>query len=410
MSKKLIQINTVCNSSSGHIMGMIQKKAVSDGFETLSIYGRRKGFADLPCCKVGNVLSFWLHVILTTVTDLNGLGSVAVTRKMIKKLREEKPDIIHLHNIHGYYLNYPILFKFLKNEYKGAVVWTLHDCWAYTGHCAFYAADCDRWKSGCYCCPHKDEYPISWFLDNSKFNWHKKKKCFLGLGNMTIVVPSEWMYKNVRESLLSQYPIEVIHNGIDLSEFRQVAADRQNLYGKYGIGIKEKIILDVAGMWNDRKGLPDLKEIAGLLDGTDYRLVLVGLDAMQAKSIPSNVICIARTSSESELCELYSAACVFVNPSLEESFSMVTLEALACGTPAIVLDTSAVKELITDSVGIVLQRHEGRDYIKAIGEIEAKTASGAINKDSLRARAMEFSKNKQIDGYISLYNRMTSTS
>ena len=172
MNKKLIQINTVCNASTGNIMRQIQLAAEKEGYNTISFYGRRKGYSDLRCERFGSLFGFWSHVIWTTITDRQGLGSYFITKKMVRRLREENPDIIHMHNLHGYYLNYPVLFKYLRNEFKGRIVWTFHDCWPITGHCPhFVIARCDKWKSKCEKCPNKAVYPISWFMDASEYNY-----------------------------------------------------------------------------------------------------------------------------------------------------------------------------------------------------------------------------------------------
>ena len=220
MKKKLIQINTVCNGSTGNIMRQIQIAAMEKGYETISFYGRRKGYADLPCERFGSFWGFWSHVIWNTTTDKQGLFSYIATKKMVKRLREECPDIIHLHNLHGYYLNYPVLFNYLREEFKGRIIWTFHDCWPITGHCPhFVIAQCDKWKTKCGKCPNKGNYPISWFMDSSKSNYELKKKMFSGFENMTIVCPSKWMQDIVKKSFLKDTKNVVVSNGIDLDVF-----------------------------------------------------------------------------------------------------------------------------------------------------------------------------------------------
>ena len=403
---KIVHINTVCSTSVGNIMGNIQRIANKKGIETLTIYGRRKGYRDLPCIKVGNGIDFWMHVILTTITDRHGLGSRFMTRRIVRVLRKEHPDIIHLHNIHGYYLNYPILFDFLKNEYKGKIFWTLHDCWAFTGHCAYYtAANCNKWKDNCNCCAEKGEYPISWFLDASSYNYNNKKKNFTGLQNLTLIVPSQWLQKQVIESFLKEYPIKIVSNGIDLQLFKPIHKDA--IRNKYKIPSDKKILLGVAMYWTKRKGLEDFLNLASLLD-RKYVIVLVGVSARQKKNFPSNIIGIERTEDISELVALYSNAHIFINPSIEETFSMVTIEAMACGTPVIALDTSAVCELITEETGIIVHRIIGekdatRDYKNAISIIEKRIESGMISEKSLTEHAKRYSAKMQAEDMIELY-------
>lgn len=351
-------------------MGDIQREAISRGYETLSFVGRRKLFSDIPAEKFGNAFSFWLHVILTTIFDRQGYGSYFSTRKLIKRLRSENPDIIHLHNLHGYYLNLPLLFDYLKNEYHGKIVWTFHDCWPFTGHCPYFTvAQCEKWKTECSRCVNKKKYPISLFCDASKRNYYDKKLLFSNFTDLTIVTPSEWLKRLVEQSFFKSYPVRVIPNGIDLDVYYYARCNK--VEQKYQIPDDKKIILGVASIWEKRKGIDDFFELADHI-GEEYRIVLVGVSKVQKKMMKPNMIGIERTENVKELTALYSRADVFMNPSREETFSMVTVEAFACGTPVIVLDTSAVKELVTQDNGIVLEQYTTSDYLAAIRKIENK--------------------------------------
>lgn len=397
MKKKLVQINTVCNGSTGKIMKGIQKKAEEEGFETISFVGRRKPYTDLKCEKFGNGIAFWIHVIINTLFDRQGHGSYFVTRKLIHRLREESPDIIHLHNLHGYYLHIPSLIKYLKEEFNGKIFWTFHDCWPFTGHCPhFTMVKCDKWKTECYNCPNKSEYPISWGLDSSRKNYQEKKKWFCELQNLTIIVPSHWMKGLVEDSFLKDHPVKVIPNGIDLKVFyrRQSASIRE----KYGIPENRKILLGVASVWSSGKGLDTFNKISSLLP-QEYVIVLVGVNMVQQKRLSPNIIGIARTQRGDELAELYSEAHIFVNPSVEESFSLVTMEAMACGTPAIVLDTSAVKELVTDYCGRVLHDPKPKDYINAILDMGKEP----LDKDRIAKYAKEYSMERTAKSVVKMY-------
>lgn len=383
-------------------MGDIARGASEAGFDTMIIYGRRMPFDDLNCVKVGNSAFFWLHVALTTAFDLQGLGSILITRKIVNILRRENPDIIHLHNIHGYYLNYPILFKYLRNEFKGKIFWTLHDCWAYTGHCAHYvAAGCDKWKTGCSHCPCKNEYPISWGLDSSKSNYARKMKYFSGIPNMTLIVPSAWLKSQVQQSFLKDYRTIVVNNGIDVQRFSYNKCE--DIRTKYGIAEDKKIILGVSSVWNRKKGFDDFLELSKNISD-EYIIVLVGLNKAQKASLPKGVVGIIKTADQYELVKLYSEAYIFVNPSLEESFSLVTVEAMACGLPVIALDTSAVGELVDQEVGIVLHNHRCEDYIKAIEVIDSRIRSGEYTRDYIAKYAHRFSKKNMTDRMLELFN------
>lgn len=399
--KKLVQINTVGNASTGRIMHGIQREAAEQGYETISFVGRRKPYEDLPCEKFGDFFSFWFHVVVNTVFDRQGYASWSATRRLVKRLREEKPDIIHMHNLHGYYLYLPLLFEYLKKEFKGQLYWTFHDCWPFTGHCAYYSmAQCDKWKKQCEACPNKRRYPVSLFLDSSKKNYGDKKELFTGLQGLTILVPSEWMKEQVEGSFMSGYEIKVISNGIALDSFRY-KPDKE-LYKKYRLPEDKRILLGVANVWDKRKGLQDFLRLSGVL-GEEYRIVLVGLSKGQIKRLPKNIIGVERTEDQEELAGMYSLSDIFINPSLEESFSLVTVEAFACGTPVIVLDTSAVKELVNERNGIVLTAHEPEDYLKAIGEIRQH----GFSREEVSRTASGYSEKRMLEQIISLYGEKT---
>lgn len=401
MKKKLVQINTVCNGSIGRIMKGIQKKAEEEGFDTVSYVGRRKIYTDLKCEKFGNRVSFWSHVIINTVFDKQGYGSYFATKKLIHRLKQENPDIIHLHNLHGYYLHIPSLIKYLKEEFNGQLFWTFHDCWPFTGHCPYFTlAKCDKWREECYNCPNKSEYPVSLALDASRSNYREKKKWFNGLNNLTIIVPSKWMAGLVKESFLKDYPVEIVPNGIDIGAFQRRI--NTNIREKYGIPGNKKILLGVAAVWSSRKGLETFRKISDILPH-EYVIVLVGLNSWQKRRLPSNMIGIGHTENMEELAELYSEAHIFVNPSVEESFSLVTIEAMACGTPVIALDTSAVKELITEYNGMILHNPTPEDYLSAVSEIEKKK----LDTNQIIQFAQKYSLEDSAGKVVKMYEKIT---
>lgn len=397
---KLVQVNTVCNTSTGKIMECIQREAIWQGYETYSFVGRRKPFRDMPCEKIGNLASFWIHVALTTVWDKHGFGSVFHTRRMIKRIREENPDIIHLHNLHGYYLNLPLFFQYLNEEYQGKVFWTFHDCWPFTGHCPHFSyVGCERWRSECYHCPRKKEYPVSLLMDGSKRNYHIKKKLFQGIKDLTVIVPSAWMEQWVRGSFFKGRPVYVVSNGIDLAVFKY--QQDENIYCKYHIPKEKKVLLGVASIWDERKGLQDFIELAKVIDQNIYQIVLIGLSHFQIRNLPNNIIGIMRTENKQQLAALYSRAEIFINPSREESFSLVTVEAMACGTPVIVLNTSAVKELVVPESGIVLENNQINSYLKAIEKIETQH----FERNTVRLCAEKYDQNIMANKIVSLYEK-----
>lgn len=392
---KLVQINTVCNGSTGRIMGDIQRTANKNGFETISFYGRRKGFKDIKCEKIGNPLSFWIHVIINTIFDKQGHGSYFYTKKLIKRLKEENPDIIHIHNIHGYYLNYSLFFKYIKNDFSGKMFWTFHDCWPFTGHCAYFtAADCYKWKNGCHNCPNKKVYPISLLKDSSKSNYKEKKEIFNGVKNLTIITPSYWLNDLVKKSFLKEYDIVTINNGIDINIYKPIKDE--TIFEKYNIPNK-KILLGVASIWEERKGLDDFIELSKEIDD-NYIIVLVGLSKKQISKLPNNIIGIERTENVVELVKIYSNSYAFLNLTHEDNYPTVNLESIACGVPVITYDTGGCKEQVNDKTGILLENNNIQSVLSAIKEISN------INFDNSDF-TNNYDKNKKYDEIINLYRK-----
>lgn len=386
---KLVQINTVCNGSTGKIMGDIQRTANKCGFETISFYGRRKGYKDLKCERIGGFFSFWYHVFLTTVFDMQGHGSYFKTKKLVKRIKEENPDIIHLHNIHGYYINYKVLFKYLKNEYKGKLFWTFHDCWPFTGHCPYFdLANCDKWEKQCYKCPNKNKYPTSLFLDRSYKNYLEKKELFTNLNNLTIITPSDWLNKLVRKSFFKEYKVITVNNGIDLNLFKPTIDNK--IKDKYNIPENKKILLGVASVWEERKGLKDFLELSSIIND-EFVIVLVGLNKKQIKNLKKyeNIIGIERTENQLELVKLYSVATCFLNLTYEDNYPTVNLEAIACGTPVLTYDTGGCAEQVSEYTG----------YIVEIGNIER--INELVNKNPIVIN--KNITNNKIENIINLY-------
>lgn len=397
MQKKLVQINSVCNGSTGKIMKEIQKFANENNYDTISFYSRKAYYKDLKCEKICPDYTVYLHGILTLLFNNHGSYSYFYTKKLIKRLREIKPDIIQLHNIHGYYLNYKLLFKYLKNEFKGDVYWTLHDCWSFTGHCAYFDyAKCNKWKKECYNCPQIKNYPFSLFFDTSKKEYYKKKEIFNGVKNLTIITPSEWLANLVKKSFLN-YPVKVINNGIDLSMFKE--NKDKSILKKYNINKNLKTILGVANIWETRKGFEDFIKISKDLKNK-VNIILVGLNKKQIKKLPPNIIGIERTENQQELIKLYSLADIFVNPTLEDNYPTVNLEAIAVGTPVLSYDTGGCKEQVLKNNGYICKNY--KDLLEKIEYCLDVDYKNTIfnNKNTLKKID---SKNKY-QTYIKCYN------
>lgn len=351
---KILLINSVCGiGSTGKICGAIAKEYEKKGYEVKIAYGRD---AQVPeeyrkyAVQIGNSTEVKMHALKSKLWDAHGLGSKKATKEFLEWATKYNPDELWLHNIHGYYIHYELLFDWIKSRPKMKVYWTLHDCWAFTGHCAYFSyVGCEKWKSGCGGCPQLKEYPSSLGVDNSDKNFQRKKKAFLGVQDMTLITPSKWLASLVKESFLGQYPIKVSYNTIDHNIFKPTPG---NFREKYGIKNK-KVVLGVASVWEPRKGLDDFLQLSSMLSD-DYAIVLIGLSKKQCENLPNNVIGIERTNNQEELAMIYTTADVFVNPSKEETFGMTTVEALACGATPIVYKGTACEEIVDMYGGIAV--------------------------------------------------------
>ena len=362
---RIVQINGGAKGSTGKIRMGIADIARTQGHEVMCASPitttNRDAGEDCGYYRIGTFNSRRVNVALARITGFNGCFAWFETYKLLKKIDEFQPDIIHLHNLHDSYINLPMLFSYIK-KHDIPVVWTLHDCWAFTGHCPhFTIAKCDKWKTGCHGCKQYKDYPASIF-DNSKLMWKLKKKWFTGVKNMTIVTPSKWLAGLVEESYLNEYPVQVINNGIDLNVFKPRPSDFRD---QYRIPLEKRIVLGVSFAWGHRKGLDCFIEMAKKLD-SQYQIVLVGTDDKIDKILPENIISIHRTQNQKELAEIYTAADVFAMPTREENFPTVNLEALACGTPVVTFDTGGSSETLDSETGIVVPTNSVKEMIDAI--------------------------------------------
>ena len=350
MNKKIVQINIVCGvGSTGRIASELSEILNENGVENYIAYGYGKTNIK-NSIKIGSKVKYYIHNILSRLTGLQGRFSYFSTKRFLKRLDSIKPDIIHLHNIHGNYINYSLLFKYIEKN-NIPIIWTLHDCWSYTGKCVHYDyVKCEKWKTNCKKCNQLRNYPTSYLFDFSKSEYARKKRMFTNVKDMQIVTPSNWLAKQVEESYLSKYSIKVIHNGIDLEQFK-----KQNSKFRFKYNIDKKfIVLGVASDWSQRKGMDAFVELSRMLD-ENYKIVMVGLSKKQKEVIPKNIIKIDKTNSIQELAEIYSAADVFVNLTLEENFPTTNMESLACGTPVITYDTGGSSESLSNKCGIYKQ-------------------------------------------------------
>lgn len=397
---KILQINSVCGiKSTGRICADIAETLESRGHECKILFGRDSVPEQYQkyAYRITSDMDVKINALLARILDNAGFGTKRYTKKAIKYIKKYDPDIVHLHNIHGYYINVEILFSFLK-EFKKPVIWTLHDCWAFTGHCAhFDLIKCGRWKNRCYDCPQKSNYPKSILLDCSKSNYVKKKKLFSEMPNMKLVTPSNWLKSVTSDSFLSKYATEIIPNGINLEKFKPTEG---NIAKELGVE-ENKIILGVASEWSKSKGLNDFISLVELLP-EEYKIVLVGLEDNQINLLPDKIIGLRKTNNIEELAELYTSAYVFFNPSKEETMGLTTVEAMACGTPAIVYNCTAVPEVIDETCGIIVEKGDLIAVVDAIEHLD-------IDSEACIKKAQLYDKWDKFNDYIRLYERIKGT-
>lgn len=358
---KYLFINSVAGfGSTGRIAAQQCRDLMAQGHQCTLAFGRDKANCDdIPTVRIGGDWDVRLHGLRNRLLDDQGFGSKAATRRFLDWVKEYDPDVIWLHNVHGYYLHIGLLFSYLKTCGK-QIRWTLHDCWTFTGHCAYFDfAGCEKWKTGCHHCPQKHTYPQSLLLDNSRKNFLQKSSLFTGIPNLTLITPSQWLADLLQESYLREYPVEVVYNTINTEIFKPSPS---NFREKHGLQDK-KILLGVASIWEERKGLRDFVKLSDMLPA-QYKILLVGVTAQQEKALPQNILALPRTNSPRELAEIYTAADLFVNPTYEDNYPTVNLEARACGTRIVCYDTGGCRETLGPG-----------DTLVKKGDVEALLAS-----------------------------------
>lgn len=400
---KVLQISIEVNSGSvGKIAEQIGETILENGWESYITYARNHNPSKSEVIKIGTKIDLYTHALSTRIFDNHCFSSKSATKKLIDTIKEINPSIIHLHHLHGYFINIEILFSYLR-ESGIPIVWTFHDCWSFTGHCAYFDfVGCDKWKTECYSCEQKTEYPSSLLFDRSTKNFLDKKRIFCSVEDMTIVSVSKWLAGKVNQSFLKEFDSKVIYNGVDLNCFRPKSS-RQMIDNKYAI--KDKfLLLGVATTWDKRKRLEDFIELSLLLNDT-FAIILIGLSNEQIRKLPKNIIGISRTENQEELCDFYSASDLFLNLSVEETFGLTTAEALACGTPSIVYNATACPELIDDNTGFVVEKLNIKELVNKIN-IASNIGKHHFSK-SCRNRAVKlFDKKERFSEYFNLYNEI----
>lgn len=400
--KTVVQINSVANKgSTGRICQGIGELATEKGWKHFLAYGRESNPTNLQLYRIGSKLDNYLHTAQSMFFDAQGLGSERSTRRLCDWLETISPNLVHLHNLHGHYINYPVLLEFLKNK-RTPIVWTLHDCWTYTGHCTYYSdISCVKWKSECADCPKTANYPKSLFLDRSSRNFNLKKKLFSTVKNLHLVTVSDWLREEVSQSFLSEVDVRTIHNGVDTNVFHtdykiDVLDQKYELTGKW-------IAMAAATSWNPTKGLYDYITLSKYLD-KDEMIVLIGLEKNQIAMLPPNMLGISRTENQAELALWYNRANVVLNLSTQETFGMTTVEGFACGTPSIVYDATASPELINDKVGFVVEPGDLKAVYSRMQGL--KRTSDTISQACVTHANQNFNLRTQYSMYLDLYESL----
>ena len=402
---KLLQINSAsAKGSTGGIAEIVGHLATQRGWDCyIASSVRNSKPSQMSSILMGSKCSIYSHALFSMFFDAHGQGSIRSTRKLVYEIKRIQPDVIQLHNIHGYYLNYPILFNYLK-ESQIPVVWTFHDCWPITGHCAMFSGlGCNRWKEGCGRCPGLNLYPKS-IIDRSKHNYLKKKKIFSSLPNLTIVTVSDWVAMMVRQSFLKDKTIIVLPNGVDTSVFFPRYDAIKKTRDRYGLQDKV-VVLSVADKWNEAVGFSDFWKLRKHLDSR-FVIVIVGVTQEQKESLPEGVIGILHTSSREELAELYTAADISFTPQTIATFGLVTVEAMACGTPAIVYDAGAAAEVIDNNCGLVVKARDIDELAQMLEKFVAEGGKKNYSEYCIKRANEVYDSVNNYSKYVDLYETL----
>lgn len=390
---KILQINSVCGiGSTGRICTDILEILHDENHEGMICYGREYSPEKYErfSKKISNKFDVYVNVLENRLFDNAGYGTKKYTKKLIRWIDQYNPDIIHLHNVHGYYINVKILFEYIKNK-NIRVVWTFHDCWPFTGHCTYFdKINCEKWQDKCVECNYTNSYPQCWFRSDVNRNFRRKQETFSNVKNMTIVTPSKWLADLVKKSFLKKYSVKIVHNGIDTKIFKKV----ESSFKKENNISDKTMLLGVASGWSERKGLSDFIKLSNMLDER-YKIVLVGVQPGDIKNPTPNMILINKTNNIEELVEIYSAADVFLNLTYEDNYPTVNLEAQACGTPVITYNTGGSIESVPEE-NVVKQG----DLDNIINKIENIKSLGIFSESKM------IDKYELFQEYIKIYEEM----
>lgn len=401
---KIVQINAVYESSStGRTVKEMHESLIARGYESFVFCTNMEKLRE-NVFHIGSKTDYKIHAALSRFFGLQGYFSFFPTRRLIEHLRTIKPDVVILRNLHANYINFPMLLNYLGTA-DIAVINVLHDCWSFTGHCCHYTEDaCDKWKTECNKCPILHKYNKSLFFDNSTMIFRMKQSAFATIRRLAIVGVSNWTAMQGKQSPIfsSANIVKCIYNWISLDVF--YPKDSVNLRNELRLRKDDFVVLGVSQKWSDVKGLNHFLCIANQLK--DVIFVMIG-NMPDGLILLPNIISVAPLSSPNKLAEYYSMADVFLNFSLQETFGKVSAEALACGTPLIVNNSTANPELCGNRCGFVI---ENNDHSKIIDAIDTIRKEGKIAYTE-RCRAFaeaNFDKEKGIDNYVALFQELTN--
>ena len=398
---KIVGINSHPGGSTKNIMVSILDQAEEElGADTYAFWGvwRSKKTTDEKRSCFGYQTENVLNAVFSQKTGIHCYGSFIGTRKLIGRLKDIQPALIHIHNLHLWTINVPMLMNYIKSQ-NVPVVWTLHDCWAFTGHCAhFIQTGCKKWVEGCYQCDCLNKYPFSKY-DKTSLMWRKKKEWFSNIPNLWIITPSEWLKEMVSHSFLKNYPVRVINNGIDLDIFKPRHSDFRHRYGLEG----KYLVLGVAFQWSYEKGLDFFLNLEKELDPELYRIILVGTNDLIDRNLSKNIISIHRTEDRQEMAEIYSAVDLFVNPTREENFPTTNLESLACGTPVITSSVGGCPETVSKECGVIVKVGDFEQFKEVIEKCRIERPFTEENCINFASRFKSVEKFKE---YTKLYSSL----
>ena len=411
--KKFASINMVNYGSTGKIMLEIAEVLRENGYEGTTFSTNLFSFHYSKPKKTGEFHKFYgsyfdsfFHFVKAHLTGVNGKGSYFATKRLVKTLKKIKPDIIHLHNLHNYCINLKVLFNYVKKE-NIPVVWTLHDCWTFTGHCPHFEFNgCEKYLSGCGNCKYYKEYPKV-YKDGSKKEFEYKKRCYDG-AKITFVCTSEWVTNFARKSFIKDFDIKTIKNGIDLTKFKPIETEEKlKIKEKYGIDKDKFILLGVSMGWTEKKGIDVIKTLSETLDENLYQIVLVGAGEDVKTYLNGKVICIKETFNREELSKIYSSCDLFINPTREDTYPTVNMEAISSGTPIVSFNTGGSPEIYDDKTGLTTKENTAESMKEAIEYVKENKP---FKKEDLLNRAKTFDKNINYQKYVELFNEITKNS